>query len=257
MATQNKTGAARMVKAFYDARLKKQTADLKLKNEIMKLKTAAAIRTKEHGAKQAMKTMTPEQKYLRRRYMEENPLSDMKIPEQGDESNEVTFPATKAEPGAGGMMKETAIPKEKQGLMFMTAYNKMKEQGKTPSPLATKIYEKYFNKANAIPKAKQAGQYKANKPTQDFLDKLSDEVADGKIKNRRQAQDWVVRNGQLMGLQGADVNHIYKQIDTFIPEGKEEPKKEGVLARIGKAIYKKVAGGWKLEKDEEPDLANE
>lgn len=236
----------------------KAKADADLKTAILKMKAASMIRMQEAKAKETMKTQTPEQQYLKRMAMQENPLTQFMIPEEGDESQEVEFPATEVSQDSKGMYQEKAIPEKKQGMMFMTAYNKMLESGKKPSPLATKIYEKYYNKTNSIPKEKQAGEYKANKATQDFLDTLSEGVSDGSVRTRKDAQNLVEKHGAQLGIRGADVGHIYKQIDAFLPDKAEEKPGLGeTIAKIGTNLYKRAAGGWKLHKKAEPDLVEE
>ena len=247
-------GGDGFVSGFFDAVANRKKAELDFKTAMMKMKAQSMMRMQEAKAKQQMLTQTPEQQYLRRRAMQENPLSQFMIPEEGSDSQEVEFPATQVSQDSKGLYQEKAIPEKKQGMMFMTAYNKMIESGKKPSPLATKIYEKYYNKTNAIPKEKQAGEYKPNKATQDFLDKLSDGVSDGSVKTRKDAQNLVEKHGSQLGIRGADVGHIYKQIDSFLPDKAEEKPGLGeTIAKIGNAIYKKIGGSWQVQKEENPD----
>ena len=250
---KNKGALARMIDAYSEGKVAKYKTDTKLRAEIEKIKLQSQVRGKEEVGKRKMDMLTPDKLYLLRRFKEENPLADVKIPEEGDTSSTIEFPATKVEPGADGKLREKTLSEKQKQMMFMTVYDKMKAAGKKPSPLADKIYDKYYRKANPEPKS---SEYKPNSATQDFLDGLADEVSSGKIKTRDEAKDAVIKNGQQLGLKGADVSYIYKKIDEFLPDAPtEKQKQKGMFAKLGDAIYKKIKGGWKLEKDEDGEIA--
>lgn len=248
------TGAGKMVRAFYEARLKKKEADFKLKQSLQKMAFSQKLKEFSEGKKQQAKVMSPEQQFLRRRFEEENPIAAMEIPEEGSDSQEVSFPATKVEPSSGGMMKEVNIPKEKQPLMFMTAYNKMIAAGKKPSPLATKIYEKYYkqvNKPKEDKKDNKSKEYSPNKQTRDLMEAFSKAMQEGDIKSKDDVADFMRETGDTWKMRGADTEYAVSRAYNILPDEHVQENKGFLgfgsrpeLKRIGGQWFKKTKDGW-------------
>lgn len=134
-----------------DADTKRKEANLKFRNEVKKLQIASKIRQQEAQAKQTIKTQTPEQQYLARRAKEQNPLWQMvEMTEDPSQPFETSMPAEEIVQDTRGAYTPKAVEPggKKAMLAFMTAYDKAVQSGKTPHPVATKLYEKIKAKVN-------------------------------------------------------------------------------------------------------------
>lgn len=200
------------------------------------------------------------QRFLTRRALEENPLMQLQIPEEGDTSNQVEYPASRVSQNSKGQMVEKELSDKDRDKLFMTKYEDMIQRGKKPAPFAKALYEKAFNRVNSIRSQKESKASAPNKATQDFLDLISDKMDEGEITNRQQAEDLVQKNGPRLGMRGADVDHIYQKIQQYLPEAPPKKKENETLqkfAQIGKDIWEKVSGGWQRHEpdDEEEEIA--
>jgi len=198
MARSSEDPRVRALVKIIEAKGKKAQADNKLRTEILKLKAASQIRMQEAQTKERMKFQSPEQQYLQRRFREQNPLAELYIPEEGAEDLTVSFPSSKVEPGPNGQLREMPIPASKEPIMFITKYNKMLEEGKTPHPSMKAVYDKYFNKVNPPKKAQE--------------------------------------------------EDLFSQFEDLGDSEDATPKSPNIFARIGNALFKKVNGGWSMEK---------
>lgn len=144
-----------------DAAAKRQDANNKLKAEILKMRLESKMRQQESQAKTqslmrtalATKMMqnrmqnpqqyTPEQLYLRRRAMEENPLMAMVVPEDGQNFQGITFPQNEVirDPKTN-VYSEQSITQERQTQLLSKVVETMLAQGRKPHPAVMAILEK-------------------------------------------------------------------------------------------------------------------
>ena len=141
-----KSGPAQVIDAFFEGQQEKQ----KLKNEIRKLQIQSHMRQQEKfnamksqmivtALKERMQkpqNFTPEQEYLKKRFMEENPIAAMALPEEGQEMTGVSFPDSVSRPDDKGMyqMKSPATDPKLQVQMLDAKVAEMQNQGKKVHP---------------------------------------------------------------------------------------------------------------------------
>lgn len=266
MAYDRKTGLARML----EAASKRKQADIKLQTEVMKMKLGSDMRLKEHAAKEKMKRESPDQMFLRRRAMEEDPLMRLSIPTEGSDSTDVEFPADEVVQDKSGMFETKPIDEDKKNQLYLAKLERMLQAAKSgkgpmPNQAALKIGDRMRERMNRKlgykgegSSTSSDGSPKVNKATQDFLDMLSEEMANGKIRTQNDAAALMDKKRGQLTMRGANLQHINEQIVASLPETAEKKKGLGdTIAKIGNALYKKVSGGWQLHKEEEPTLVDE
>lgn len=266
MAYDNKSGLLRIIEAAG----KRKEAENKLKREILKAKIQSQMRVSEAGQKERQKQKiqqeSPEQQYLRHRFKETNPVSEMSIPEEGSQDTSVSFPATKVEPGKNGMMQERPIGEADQSKMFITRYNQMVQSGKKPHPAMKAVYDRYFQKVNG--KAQAAAkpkEYRPSRSTQTVLKEISDGIVGKSIKSMDDVNRYISSHQSRFNISGADLDYVRKKAKENLPEkyidrkgwfGSEFMSKPDVQ-KAGDVWYKKTKNGWTLaDKEDYEDLTD-
>lgn len=147
------------VEADQKARLEKQKAQLRLKTDIMKHYATKQIDSNMKQQELRAQQQTPEQQYLRRRAMQENPLMAMMGP-QDDQSGggTVTFDQS-VEEARPTINQKTGLYQEKplnagqiednKGKAFMALLDRMTASGKTPPQWMVAAGEKIKARTNA------------------------------------------------------------------------------------------------------------
>lgn len=270
MASDNKSGLLRIIEAAG----KRKEQELRIKNEILKMRARQKMGDESHAKRQEMKRQaaSADQSYLRRRLHEESPLSQLIIPEDGAEDASVSFPSTKVDQTSRGTLQERPITPREQAGMFITKYNKMLEAGKKPHPAMAAVYEKMFQKVNGKPAAeKTSSAYKPNKQTQEVLDQMAELVDSGEVKSIEEIHARIDKKTPAYRMQGVNVDYVKgAAFQTGLPE--KFVDKKGVLGseimakpdlkKVHDSWYKKTKEGWipadpedyaDQEEDEEDD----
>jgi len=110
---------------------------------------ASGLKMKEEEAKLATpKQNTPEQRYLMRRFREENPLAAMGVPEEGqapittpkgEETQGISYPSSEVTQDKGGVLQSQPIGKGRQASMLLQKVDQMQAQGKRVHPAILKV----------------------------------------------------------------------------------------------------------------------
>lgn len=138
-----------------DAAGKKKEAENKFRTEVAKARIQSALRRQERKAairenagvraQQDLVTnpqrYTPEQAYLRRRFLEQNPLAAMSVPEEGQEMKGVTYPSEEVVKQKDGTFAVSPLAPERQTQLLSTLVQKMVAQGKKPHPAIMKLLQ--------------------------------------------------------------------------------------------------------------------
>jgi len=146
-----------------DAAKKRQDANNALKAEVAKVQLQSKIRQQEQLALSRQKMVdsmiqqnqkdrfmnpqkyTPEQEYLRRRAMEQNPLMSMNVPEEGqDMSQGITFPSQEVgNPNKQGIYQPPQeLSPERKTQLLRYKVDQMIAQGRKPHPAVLSLLQK-------------------------------------------------------------------------------------------------------------------
>jgi hypothetical protein len=144
---------------------KRKAAENQFKTELMKLKVQSEFRKQEKLAaskqdfamnlvkEQAQERMknpqqySPEQQYLRRRFMQENPLASLSIPEEGDvqpgQGLGIGFPKDEVvQDPKTKMLSAQPLTGDRQAQLLTTRVDQMLAEGKKPHPAILAIAQK-------------------------------------------------------------------------------------------------------------------
>lgn len=152
---ENKSGLLRIIEAAG----KRKEAENKLKLEIVKEGIKSKMRQRENAAKVGQQAVmglmeerinnpqkyTPEQSYLRRRALEENPLMAMSVPEEGQDMGQgIQFPTEEVgAPDKQGMYQPPQrITPERQTQLLQYKVDQMIAQGRRPHPAVMSLLQK-------------------------------------------------------------------------------------------------------------------
>lgn len=217
-----------------DAAGKKKEAENKFRTEVAKARIQSALRRQERKAairenagvraQQDLVTnpqrYTPEQAYLRRRFLEQNPLAAMSVPEEGQEMNGVTYPSEEVVKQKDGTFAVSPLAPERQTQLLSTLVQKMVAQGKKPHPAIMKLLQ---TKMSASPdagydpatgmtvpgsKARAAETEEKRKEIDDvqsrlnFLQRASMDYTTPKAQKAKIAAEIEVLNEKMKGLLG-------------------------------------------------------
>lgn len=259
---KDESAISRIMSAAGNAKLAKEKA----KQEILKQAILSKIRSNQgmndfkakEEYKQKQKANDPAQIFMRNRATQENPLENMKLPE--NEGDAVEFPADKVSQKPDGKMTTKPMNRQEQNQMFLAKVEKTKAAGGKVSPYAEKIAEKMRSQ---MPKAagykRPAGEAKSdtNAATQKVLEKL------GKLALEKQLTiDDVIEdldaNEEAYKLQGVDTTYIKKKAGDILPDTYQKGKK-GFFGIGSKPDRKKKGGVWYVKKDNywEPEETKE
>lgn len=132
-----------LIKAKLQSKLKQQEQSNFLKQQYMLNNAKEESQNRIKNPQQ----YTPEQQYLRRRFMEENPLTAMMIPTEGGvqegQNIGITFPQQEiTRDDKSGMYASQPLTQDRQASLLLTKVDQMLARGERPHPIVMKVAEK-------------------------------------------------------------------------------------------------------------------
>lgn len=142
---------------------KKKEAENKFRTEVAKARIQSALRKQERkaaiqetGRMKAGQDMvtnpqryTPEQAYLRRRFLEQNPLAAMSIPEEGQEMNGIQYPSEEVIKQKDGTFATAPLAPERKTQLLSELVKRMTAAGKKPHPAILNLLQTQMASAGA------------------------------------------------------------------------------------------------------------
>lgn len=192
---------------------KKRESELKIKTELMKFKLQHEMRMYEAKEKDRIskpERYTPEQEYLKNRFMEENPLAQMMVPEEGQDMTGVTFPASEVQRSKEGTLSTQPINQDRQASLLLAKVDQMLSEGKRPHPMVMKIAKKMSDYLEL--KGTTQGKLESSKEYVNILQKRLDSLTNNAPNDEKEMESWKqekdylnTRIRRLLGAEGSAI----------------------------------------------------